>query len=162
MKPETLLRLYPRPWQERYGDEFLALLREEPPGLRVTVDVIAGAVDAWVSPQRLEARLSAAGGSKGLLEVDERGLAPWRLFPFLIVVFAIPWSLKGLATLALSWLGDVWWIATFTLPAGLIAVAWAGGVFWRLRPYSLITRACAALLVGGPMWLLGVLSQLAR
>jgi hypothetical protein len=49
MKPETLLRLYPRAWRERYGDEFAALLESEPMGFRLLADVIAGAFDAWVT-----------------------------------------------------------------------------------------------------------------
>ena len=49
MKPQTLLRLYPRPWRERYGDEFLALLEKEGTSARVVMSVLAGAFDAWIS-----------------------------------------------------------------------------------------------------------------
>ena len=51
MRPETLLRLYPRRWRERYGDEFVALLEKEGTGPRVVLSVMAGAFDAWVSPK---------------------------------------------------------------------------------------------------------------
>src|SRR5688572_6147871 len=51
MKPRTLLKLYPRPWRERYGDEFLALLEKEGTRPGVVVNVLAGAFDAWVSPR---------------------------------------------------------------------------------------------------------------
>jgi hypothetical protein len=59
MKPQTLLRLYPRRWRDRYGDEFLALLEQEGTGPRVVVSVFAGAFDAWMSP-----------GSRGAMAVD--------------------------------------------------------------------------------------------
>ncbi|HWC28533.1 MAG TPA: hypothetical protein VG845_00490 [Dehalococcoidia bacterium] len=46
-----LIRLYPRAWRARYGDEFAALVEDQPlrPGL--LLDILAGAIDAHVSPQ---------------------------------------------------------------------------------------------------------------
>ena len=46
-----LLRLYPAPWRERYGDEFAELLSARPPGPRDRLDIIRGAVDARLHPQ---------------------------------------------------------------------------------------------------------------
>lgn len=46
-----LLRLYPRTWRERYGDEFLALISERPLSLADRVDIVRGAVDARLNPQ---------------------------------------------------------------------------------------------------------------
>lgn len=67
-----LLRLYPRAWRERYGDEFAELLSARPPSLGDRLDIVRGALDARVHPQvgspRLERtvaardRLLAAGG----------------------------------------------------------------------------------------------------
>jgi hypothetical protein len=45
---KVLLRLYPRRWRERYGDEFALVLRGTPPGPGVVLDVVRGAVDAHV------------------------------------------------------------------------------------------------------------------
>jgi hypothetical protein len=39
----ALIRLYPRAWRERYGDEMLALIEEKGLGLRDTVDLVLGA-----------------------------------------------------------------------------------------------------------------------
>ena len=39
MKPESLLRLYPRAWRERYAREFGALLESEPITWRTAIDV---------------------------------------------------------------------------------------------------------------------------
>jgi hypothetical protein len=46
-----LLRLYPTAWRERYEAEFLRVLQERPVGLRASVDVLLGAVDAHVHPE---------------------------------------------------------------------------------------------------------------
>lgn len=47
----ALLRLYPRAWRERYGDELAALLEDQPATLHDRIDLIRGAVDARLHPQ---------------------------------------------------------------------------------------------------------------
>jgi hypothetical protein len=47
-----LLKLYPRRWRDRYGEEFVALLRDQRWSFGLLVDVVAGAVDARIAPQR--------------------------------------------------------------------------------------------------------------
>lgn len=47
----ALLRLYPRAWRERYGDELGALLEDQPATLLDRIDLIRGAVDARLHPQ---------------------------------------------------------------------------------------------------------------
>jgi len=49
---ERLLRLYPRAWRARYGEEFLALLRDGRLTSRSVFDVVSGAVDARLSSWR--------------------------------------------------------------------------------------------------------------
>lgn len=51
MSGQWLLRLYPRSWRARYGEEFLHLLASQAMSIGVIVDVLAGAIDAWLSPQ---------------------------------------------------------------------------------------------------------------
>lgn len=46
----TLLRLYPGAWRARYGDEMEALLEERRLDRRERLDLIRGALDAWVHP----------------------------------------------------------------------------------------------------------------
>jgi hypothetical protein len=46
-----LLRLYPRVWRRRYGDEMALVVSAERPTIRLAVDLIAGAVDARLNPQ---------------------------------------------------------------------------------------------------------------
>ena len=45
-----LLRLYPREWRERYGDELAFLLSERPASLSDRVDLLRGALDAHRHP----------------------------------------------------------------------------------------------------------------
>jgi hypothetical protein len=47
----ALLRLYPPAWRERYLDEITALLAERPASSRDRVDLLRGALDAWLHPQ---------------------------------------------------------------------------------------------------------------
>jgi hypothetical protein len=47
----AILRLYPRAWRERYGDEVEALLDEHPASLLDQLDLIRGALDARLHPQ---------------------------------------------------------------------------------------------------------------
>ncbi len=66
MRPESLLRLYPPAWRARYGDEFLALASERPLGPRQTIDIISGALDAWLTADVRRAtrpRPAPAGGT---------------------------------------------------------------------------------------------------
>ena len=69
MTGDRLLRLYPRAWRERYGDEFLALVGDEPLSARHTIDILAGAIDARLSrtastPDQSSA--SPAGGNASM------------------------------------------------------------------------------------------------
>lgn len=46
---ERLLRLYPRAWRERYGEEFLATVGQGALSLQQVMDIVSGAIDAWLS-----------------------------------------------------------------------------------------------------------------
>lgn len=47
----ALVRLYPRPWRERYETEFLDVLASRPPSIGDRVDIVRGAVDARLHPE---------------------------------------------------------------------------------------------------------------
>ena len=49
----VLLRLYPRAWRERYGEEFSELLASRRLSIQLVVDVLAGALDARFEPQAI-------------------------------------------------------------------------------------------------------------
>ncbi len=65
MRPASLLRLYPPAWRARYGDEFLALAGAQPLNVRQTIDIMSGALDAWLTADVRRAarpRPAPAGG----------------------------------------------------------------------------------------------------
>lgn len=47
-----VLRLYPRAWRARYGDELAALLAEQKLSPAILIDLLGGALDARLSPQK--------------------------------------------------------------------------------------------------------------
>lgn len=49
LRTGTLLRLYPKAWRERYGDEFIELMGSQPVGFRQKFDIVMGAIDAHVA-----------------------------------------------------------------------------------------------------------------
>lgn len=42
----SLLRLYPKAWRDRYGEEVADLVASRPARLRTVLDLLAGAADA--------------------------------------------------------------------------------------------------------------------
>jgi hypothetical protein len=65
-----LIGLYPGPWRARYEAELRDLLAARPPSLAGRIDLVAGALDAWLHPElivpgaadrRLSTRLRLAG-----------------------------------------------------------------------------------------------------
>jgi hypothetical protein len=61
----SLLRLYPRPWRERYGDEFLAVLGDGGLHAQQVIDIVSGAIDAWLSADVRRASKSFTTGPYG-------------------------------------------------------------------------------------------------
>jgi hypothetical protein len=59
-----LLALYPPRWRRRYGDEFRALLASQRFSIHAMVDLIAGAIDAWLEPQRIRTPEPVTTGPK--------------------------------------------------------------------------------------------------
>ena len=47
---QYILRLYPRPWRERYEEEMLALLEQRPLSFADVLDLLTGACDAQLHP----------------------------------------------------------------------------------------------------------------
>lgn len=46
-----LIKLYPPAWRRRYGRELAELISTQPASFGTAIDLIAGAVDAWLNPQ---------------------------------------------------------------------------------------------------------------
>ena len=60
----VLIRLYPRAWRQRYGEEMRELLASQPSSLRTFTDLVAGALDARLNPQHVPA--VPAGATEGV------------------------------------------------------------------------------------------------
>jgi len=59
-----MLRLYPPRWRRRYGEEFLELMASQPLSVGAAIDVVAGAIDAWVHPE-LSPKVQPTPNTKG-------------------------------------------------------------------------------------------------
>lgn len=61
MTAERLLRLYPRAWRQRYAEEFIGVVGNGPLTLQQTIDILSGAIDAWLSTDVKRAAASTGG-----------------------------------------------------------------------------------------------------
>jgi ABC-type Na+ efflux pump permease subunit len=88
-----LLQIYPRAWRDRYADEVADLLAARPPTTRDRLDLMRGAVDAWLHPQVLSSSAPrdehAAGRSLG--------------FAILGVLGGVMWAVGGVAQHVGGW-----------------------------------------------------------
>ena len=68
---ERLLRLYPRAWRERFGEEFIETAGPGALAFQQVVDIVSGAIDAWLSADVRRAsrhRLAPNGGGSMTLK----------------------------------------------------------------------------------------------
>lgn len=75
MRSPSLIGLYPGAWRDRYGDEMTALIEARPLRARDRVDLVRGALDAWLhppTPSRVPVIAALAGG--GLWTVAAAGV----------------------------------------------------------------------------------------
>jgi hypothetical protein len=76
----ALLRLYPRSWRDRYGDEMERLIEDRPLDLLGTIDLLRGAVDARLHPSMVPVTI---GGAPGLPSNATAARRPFAAGPFL-------------------------------------------------------------------------------
>ena len=62
-----LIRLYPPAWRRRYGRELAELISTQPASFGTAIDLIAGAVDAWLNPQSSTAATADAKGAEAMV-----------------------------------------------------------------------------------------------
>jgi hypothetical protein len=143
----SLVRLYPRPWRDRYGDEMLAMLEAGPVRARDGLDLVRGALDAWLHPATrswLPAGAAIVGG--GLWTVAAAAVlsqpAPLDWPGYLVDILAITLAAAGILLVAtigcslrvgdaggrsiwfavwLSIIGYLGWMAALTATAAGIA-----------------------------------------
>ena len=90
----ALVRLYPRFWRQRYGDEIAALLEEQPIGFRIVFDMVRGALSQRVSaPPNGETAMSDSSGS-----VLYFARVPCAVIPIVLSLAALTVVVVSLAT----------------------------------------------------------------
>jgi len=96
MKPATLLRLYPRAWRERYGDEFLAMLDGRRLTARESLDIVGSCVSEW-SRRPVVGPTVAAMGAGVIAELVGRFLRGAAFPPpFVILALIVALVLMGI------------------------------------------------------------------
>lgn len=122
------IRLYPPAWRRRYGRELAELISSRPASFGMAVDLVAGAVDAWLNPQSSTAamatdakeagamvpkmlRLKCAGHGPDVTAADARKAAGVMIGGTLAMVAALMWAMARYgknpyldALLLMSWL----------------------------------------------------------
>ena len=65
MTARQLVHLYPRAWQARYGEEFLEMVGPDRLGVQQVVNIVSGAIDAWLSSDVRRATVATGGAREG-------------------------------------------------------------------------------------------------
>jgi hypothetical protein len=122
----ALVRLYPRRWRERYGDEFDLVLRAWRPGPGAALDVVRGALDAHLRGARpgpvLRRALLALGAA----------IVGWLNFHATDDVQAVAAALLLLAFgFGLHRPGRAWLFAALLFAAVPLSGAWADAVSYH-------------------------------
>lgn len=73
-----ILRLYPRAWQQRYGEEMAAHLEHEPHSFGLLLDLLAGAFDAQMNPEWTPAASTPGEGESMEMTSASCGRSIWR------------------------------------------------------------------------------------
>jgi len=81
-----LIRLFPRRWRERYGDELLDLIEAEGPGAPAIVDILKTAALEWADHLFARRRHAMPAGSKSLLALSAK---PSALVPMVMSLGAL-------------------------------------------------------------------------
>ncbi len=68
MTAQQLVRLYPRAWRERYGDEFVETVGPRALHPQQVIDIIAGAIDARMSFKSKAAKAQTEGGGEVMVQ----------------------------------------------------------------------------------------------
>lgn len=119
MKRHLLLRLYPRAWRERYGEELAAQLEAQRPlRIGVVADLVRGALDAHLHPLRRDNSTIRSSHMSDRRMVAARATVVWS--PVAAVAIA------AVMVLIDFWYGHMtWWYSSTGGPVvGGITVPW--------------------------------------
>ena len=101
-----VLQLYPPRWRQRYGAELAELIASQPVSIGGTLDLLAGAIDAWIHPELIAPATSDSKGESSMIAKTLRlkcaGYGPDVTSSDKAKSTAV--NLGGTLTLALLWL----------------------------------------------------------
>ena len=162
MKAADLVRLYPRAWRERYGEEFRELVASHEAGPRLIFDVLIGALDARLAPQPQVAE-SAKGAVAGgrAMEILKAGcgsaaISRAEALKYAGLTLAATLGVALIAVWLKSTLGESVW-----LEALLVSTTSISPLFYMLflmREYSLRTRVTLTVALFAFIYAIGVLA----
>ena len=118
MKRHLLLRLYPRAWRERYGEELSAQLEAQRPlRIGVVADLVRGALDAHLHPLRRDNSTIRSSHVIDRRMVAARATAAWS------PVAAV--AITAVMVLMDFWQGHMIWYRLVGFPKeGYVILAW--------------------------------------
>ena len=147
MTAERLLRLYPRAWRERYGEEFLEFVGGGRLRPRQVIDIVSGAIDAHLSR---EVRRSTAPNGEGAIMLSSLKAACARTGPAItrrdgligagaMILATIVFVTLGTLLKKQGWaeLGET--VLMFSYTASLLVAApflWLKGQSWKVQVLS--------------------------
>ena len=123
-----LIKLYPPAWRRRYGRELAELIATQPASFGTAIDLVAGAIDAWLNPQSSTAataadakgaeamvpkmlQLRCAGHGSNVTTVDSLKAAAMTIGGTLALMLPLTWAMARYGRnpylesfLAVSWL----------------------------------------------------------
>ena len=156
-----ILRLYPRWWRDRYGDEMAALLDARPPNVRARVDLVRGAFDARLrgsesgtaSGLTMAAALIAGGAWTVVGVASVGGPAPPDWPGYLAstlgvaLVGAVALLIAGLGVARLAWSSSGGAVELAVLAIIVGHLAWIGALAIALvgGPYGAVTAIAQSL-----------------
>lgn len=148
-----LLQLYPPRWRQRYGAELAELIASQPFSIGGTLDLLAGAIDAWTHPGLVAPVTSDARGESPMiakmLQLRCAGYGPDVTSSDKVKSAAV--NLGGALTLALLWLWVRWKFGGNPYLGALAPMAYLLPYLVSLRYTSLkgrSTTAHAILVIG--------------
>lgn len=165
-----LLHLYPPRWRRRYGKEFVALIAPQRFSFLTVLDILGGAVDAWIEPQSHLAssaapqpegettmvakmmRLRCAGSGEAPSRADSLKGAAVILAGTLVSVLAATWmQRRAIAPVFAETLMSGGWLFAFVL-----AMPYTTTKGWPARTQAVFMAAVMAVvgaLMFGGVWI---------
>jgi hypothetical protein len=149
-----LIRLYPPAWRRRYGRELAELIATQPASFSTAIDLVAGAVDAWLNPQSSTVAADTQGEKMMVSRMLQLKCAGYGAN----VTRADAWkaaavTLGGTLALALAATWGMWRYGKGPYLEALLSIGWLVPFLFSQRYTSLKGRPgrVQAVLIGGPV-----------